>query len=108
MATAIEDRGLDALLGQIVPGLDPEAVYLFGSRARGDPGEDSDYDLLVILPDSAPKERLSIDGAYRLARAARVTADVVLCRRSGFEDAKNRVGTLSYEAYNFGRRVYGR
>jgi predicted nucleotidyltransferase len=28
-----------------------ERVVLFGSRARGDPGEDSDYDVAVFLKD---------------------------------------------------------
>ena len=31
---------------------DPDSIYLFGSRAWGEPREDSDYDLLVIVPES--------------------------------------------------------
>jgi len=32
--------------------VEPDAeVYLFGSRARGDFNEESDWDLLIILPD---------------------------------------------------------
>ena len=35
-------------------------IYLFGSRARGDDGPDSDYDLLVVVPDGvAPEARAS-------------------------------------------------
>lgn len=30
--------------------IDAEGVFLFGSRARGDEHEDSDYDLIVISP----------------------------------------------------------
>jgi predicted nucleotidyltransferase len=29
----------------------PQRIYLFGSKARGDPGADSDYDLAVIVPE---------------------------------------------------------
>ena len=57
MVDARNDEKLQRLLDRIVPALEPEAVYLFGSRARGDFHEDSDYDLLVIVPDDAPKER---------------------------------------------------
>ena len=35
----------------------PERIYLFGSAARGDAGPDSDYDFMVIVPDTAPPER---------------------------------------------------
>jgi predicted nucleotidyltransferase len=53
MATITDDptlrrlrRALDALYGDRI-----ERVVLFGSRARGDAGEDSDYDLAVFLHD---------------------------------------------------------
>jgi predicted nucleotidyltransferase len=51
----------DPLLAEIVRRLveayQPERIYLFGSKARGDAGPDSDYDLMVVVPDSAPPER---------------------------------------------------
>ncbi len=42
---------------RLVKAYRPERIYLFGSVARGDPGPDSDYDLLVVVPDDAPPER---------------------------------------------------
>jgi predicted nucleotidyltransferase len=45
----------DPVLSEIVRRLSevyhPLRIYLFGSAARGDAGPDSDYDLMVILPD---------------------------------------------------------
>ena len=32
----------------------PEGIVLFGSRARGDNQPDSDWDVLVLMPDDAP------------------------------------------------------
>lgn len=34
----------------------PERIYLFGSTARGDAGPDSDYDILIVVPDTAAPE----------------------------------------------------
>ena len=37
----------------LVEAFHPERIYLFGSFARGDTTPDSDYDLLLVVPDSA-------------------------------------------------------
>ena len=45
-------RALDELYGERI-----ERVVLFGSRARGDAGDDSDYDLAVFLHDLTDRWR---------------------------------------------------
>ncbi len=47
------------LLDQVVSVFHPRRVILFGSRARGDAREDSDFDLVVVVDDEAPDEMLS-------------------------------------------------
>ena len=42
---------LGEVVRQLVNALQPEQIYLFGSRARGDSQVDSDYDFMVVLPD---------------------------------------------------------
>jgi predicted nucleotidyltransferase len=42
------DRQLEKLLKKLVSGYSPEQVILFGSYAYGNPGSDSDLDLLII------------------------------------------------------------
>ncbi|MBP2298109.1 nucleotidyltransferase domain-containing protein [Azospirillum picis] len=98
---------LQLLLDRIFPALQPEAVYLFGSRARGDFDEDSDYDLLVIVPDDAPKERRSIRYAYATKIGTGIPADIIPCTRTNYESSKDVAGTLSYEVKRHGLRVYG-
>ena len=104
---ARNDEKLQRLLDRIVPALEPEAVYLFGSRARGDFDEDSDYDLLVIVPDDAPKERRSIHYAFASKIGTGIPADIIPCTRTNYEASKDVVGTLSYKAKHEGVRVYG-
>lgn len=102
------DRRLEALLSRIVPALHPEAVYLLGSRARGTAHEDSDYDLLVVVPDSTPPDQVNPVAGYAIIRGLGIPADIIPCHRTGFDRAKNLVGTLCYEATHFGRLVYGK
>jgi predicted nucleotidyltransferase len=47
------DPTLAEIVRRLVAAYQPERIYLFGSVARGEAGPDSDYDLLVIVPDDA-------------------------------------------------------
>ena len=49
LAAAAEDPILDEITRRLVETYRPERIYLFGSRARGTAGADSDYDLLVVV-----------------------------------------------------------
>ena len=44
----VDDTMLQRMTAAIVEAADPEQVILFGSRARGDAGPDSDVDLVVV------------------------------------------------------------
>lgn len=76
---------LDEIVARLVKAYEPERVYLFGSRARRDDGADSDYDLLVIVPDSAPPERRRSRLAYEVLRGTGIAVDVVVTTHSYFE-----------------------
>lgn len=87
---------LDPIVGEIVRRLvaeyAPERVYLFGSSARGEPGPDSDLDVLLVMPDDAPPERLRARRGYEALWGLGRAVDIVLWRRSAF-DARAQVPT---------------
>jgi len=102
------DPHLKIAIERIVQAMAPEAIYLFGSRARGNFAPRSDYDLLVVVSDSAPEWAYSPAAAARIPREPGVALDVVPCRRSAFERRKNQIGTISRRVATEGRLVYGR
>ncbi len=53
-----------SLLDPVVDYFRPRRVILFGSMARGESGSDSDYDLMVILDDDAPPDKLSLAAGF--------------------------------------------
>lgn len=87
---------LERAIARVVKTMQPEAIYLFGSRARGDADADSDFDLLVIVPDDAPLSSRSLEATTLVERDPGVPLDIVPCRRSVFEVKREHVGTLSY------------
>ena len=77
-----DDPTLAELLRRLQAAYQPDSVYLFGSRARGEPGPDSDYDFLLVVPDDAPPERRQSGLAYEALRGTGVAADVLVCTRT--------------------------
>ncbi len=48
LVSAVTHEVLREITDAIVREIDPERIILFGSRARGDVGKDSDIDLLIV------------------------------------------------------------
>jgi predicted nucleotidyltransferase len=87
--TTGEMLGGDPVLAEIVRRLReaycPERIYLFGSKARGEAGPDSDYDLLLVVSDDAPPERQTSRLAYQVLWGTGAAADVLVWPRRRFD-----------------------
>jgi predicted nucleotidyltransferase len=105
-ATIERDPVLAEILRRLVEAYQPERVYLFGSKARGDEGPDSDYDLMVVVADDAPPERRDSDLAYRALRGTGIAADVVVWMHSRFERRKHVVASLPATVLREGRLLH--
>jgi HEPN domain-containing protein/predicted nucleotidyltransferase len=76
------------LAGEIAQKFQPERIILFGSHAYGTPHEDSDVDMLVIMParnelDQAVKISLAIDAPFSLDLIVRTPTDLERRLREG-------------------------
>ncbi len=106
----VDEALLQRMTAAIVDEADPERVILFGSRARGDAGPDSDIDLIVIEAEPFGPGRDRRAEAVRLWRALsgfRVPKDILVYSRDEVDywrDSLNHVlaralreGTVLYE-----------
>ncbi len=98
MGRPIELAPIQGLLEAIRARLKPVQIWLFGSRARGDAGAASDWDVLVVVPDHAPDSELDPLVGWRLRKDAHARADVLVCRASDFNEDRNTPNTLAYDA----------
>lgn len=55
MSVALDETPIPIAAGRIVERFDPDKILLFGSRARGDARQDSEYDLLIEGPSGEPR-----------------------------------------------------
>lgn len=106
-ATFLEDERLVRFLDEVVRTHHPLAVYLFGSRAEGRARPDSDYDLLVVLPDDATEEDLDVGRAYESVIRASVPGDVIPTTREVFLACRDNLSTIEGVAHAGGCLLYG-
>ena len=84
LSVAAEDPTLVEILHRLVETYQPERIYLFGSVARGDGDADSDYDLLIVVPNDAPPERRRSRLAYEVLRGTGTPVDALVCSHDWF------------------------
>jgi predicted nucleotidyltransferase len=97
---------LDRMVRQIVAKVDPVAIYLFGSRARGDAHADSDYDLMIVVPEAFPAAQRNSAKAYSFVEGRKIPIDVTIVGEARFRDRAGKVGTLSFEVAQDGAALY--
>ena len=96
------------LLDPVVAYFQPRRVIVFGSVARGEAGPDSDIDLLVVLDDDAPAEKLTLKAGYESRKSYVHPTDIFPCREQTYRRKCQIVGTLPYAARTEGIVVYER
>ncbi len=99
---------LEEMTRRLVDEFHPEQIILFGSHAWGTPHDDSDVDLIVIVPESdlSPTQRAT--RAYRALRGIRVEpTDIVVRTRPEVERHRNVYASLASQILTQGKILYG-
>ena len=106
MISAI-DTVLQEMTRRLVAEFKPTQVILFGSHAWGVPTEDSDVDLLVIVPnsDKSPLER-GVQ-ARRCLSGLNTPKDVLVETEAEVARASSVYATLESEILERGVKLYG-
>lgn len=103
---ATEQEALDAVVVRLVEALDPQAIWLFGSRARGDHRPDSDFDLLVVAKEEGRFKSNDYVKTLRPTFETGVDCEVIPCSLEDFEEAKTLNTTLVAQVVENGKLVY--
>ena len=97
----------DGLIRRIAERFSPDKIILFGSRARGDAGPQSDIDLLVLFPDVTDPHKRAAELYAALADFPQPT-DIVVSTTTRFERHRNFVNTVYFPASREGTVLYER
>ncbi len=100
------DSVLAEIVRRLVQAYQPRRVYLFGSKARGDAGPDSDYDLLIVVPNDAPADRRKNLPAHKSLWEMGTAADVLVCTEQYFDSRQSVVNSIPAAVMSEGKSLY--
>ncbi|HEY1185264.1 MAG TPA: nucleotidyltransferase domain-containing protein [Bryobacteraceae bacterium] len=100
------DAALSEVVRRLVETYRPQRIYLFGSVARGDAGPDSDYDIMVVVPDDAPPELHRSRAAYVALWGTGVASDVLVWTASQFDSRLHLAASLPATVIREGRLLH--
>ena len=108
LSVATADPTLVEITRRLVEAYRPERIYLFGSHARGTAGADSDYDLLVVVPDDASPARRRSARAYEALWGLPTSGDILVWTHTAFAERLHLRASLPSTVEREGRLLYSR
>ena len=106
-ATVLPDPPWEEVTRRLVAEMEPDRIILFGSHAWGSPDEDSDLDLLVIVPHSDQPPTLRAVRAHRCLGDIPFPVDVLVKTRAEVERGSQVPASLISEVLERGKVLYG-
>jgi uncharacterized protein len=101
-----ESAALEGVVAKLAQALDPQEVWLFGSRAEGRARPDSDFDLLVVAKQDGAFDSTDYARAREPLRDLGVGCDIVPCSAADFLEEMAFPHSFVGQIVKRGRRVY--
>lgn len=101
-----DDVVLAEVVRRLVDAYQPLKMYLFGSVARGDAGPDSDYDIMIVVPDDVPPERQDCRTGYLALCGLGVAKDILVWTRGEFDKRLHLKASLPSTVLREGKLLY--
>ena len=98
---------LQEMTRRLVAEFQPRQIILFGSHAWGQPNEDSDVDLFVIVPEDDQSRTERELRARRCLRDLYVSKDILVQTQGEVDRATCVYASLESEILEKGVRLYG-
>jgi len=107
----VTEEVLSKMVEAIVKEVDPERIYLFGSRARGEEKPESDADLLIVEREPFGHTRgrfQEINRIYDLLSSFRIPTDILVYSTNEFDKWRKSPNHVIGRCQREGRLLYAR
>lgn len=95
------------LIDRIRARMAPDAIWLFGSRARGDHRADSDWDILVALDDRADPALFDPIVGWEIQHELSIPATILMTTSSELKESWGAPNTIGYVLAREGLKLDG-
>ena len=102
----LEPDLLNEIVQRLVNALHPEKIYLFGSHAYGQPNDDSDVDLLIVVNDSDVPTRKKIADGYHALWGLRIPKDIAVVTQADFDKRSKWLSSIERVVVEKGKLLY--
>ncbi|MEA2012526.1 MAG: nucleotidyltransferase domain-containing protein [Verrucomicrobiota bacterium] len=104
----IEKEIINIVATKLVETYNPIAIFLFGSYAWGNPTDDSDLDIMIILDDSDEKSYVRPRKGFQALRGLKIAKDIIVYTKNEFNAYLRESTSLPYKIKNEGISLYAR
>ena len=107
MTSPKNDANLNIITERLKEKYKPLRLFLYGSRANGNYGADSDYDFVMVLKDFNSKDRYELmsEISSALRNEVGVPVQVWVYSEAQFNDWKDEFSSIPETALNTGREI---
>ena len=103
----LDNSLLQVATQRLVAEFQPDQIWLYGSHAWGNPHDDSDVDLLVVISHSEETPIRRSQRAHRCLRGLQMPKDVLVETRQEIDRVSVMKTSLENDILNRGRKLYG-
>lgn len=104
----ISQKIIQEVIERLIKAYNPLKIYLFGPYAWGNPDEDTDLNILLIVESSDEKVYKRGDRAFDALLSFKIPINVTVFTKQEFDKFSQDVTSLSYEVKNRGKILYAR
>ncbi len=102
------DADIQRIVDLVVRTVQPLRIVLFGSAARGEQGEGSDLDMMIVVAEGVDELRTA-QALYRAKSRAGITGipvDFVVTTPTRYEARRDNIGSVYREVARDGQELY--
>lgn len=104
----IDKKTIQDVIGTLVKAYQPLEIYLFGSYAWGQPNDESDLDLLIVVEKTDEPSFKRPAKGYKELYDLMVPTDILVYTKKEFETFSKDASRFCFKIKNNGRKIYAK
>lgn len=104
----IDQNILEEVKQRLIKTYNPFAIYLFGSYVWGQPHEESDLDVLIVIDKYNKDPYFTVVDGYRALGGLDISKDLFVLSLEEFNNCSEKQDHFFHEIKTQGREIYAR